>query len=56
MTQKECAEEIGYSKENISSFETGRNANNNRIFLYYVSKGLLNYTTIEELVGYYGND
>lgn len=37
--QSDVAEEVGYSKENISAFETGRN-NNATILLWYVEHGL----------------
>lgn len=52
MTQLQVADSIGYSKENISSFELGRN-DNNIIFMWYVKHGLLEYYTIEELIGWY---
>ena len=38
ITQKAVAYELGYSVENISAFENGRN-NNAEILNYYVSKG-----------------
>lgn len=38
--QSQVAESVGYSEQNISSFETGR-TNNLLIFLYYINKGLL---------------
>lgn len=37
--QSDVAEETGYSVENISSFETGRN-DNARILLWYLSHGM----------------
>lgn len=37
--QIDVAYELGYSLENISSFENGRN-DNYRIFMWYLSKGL----------------
>lgn len=37
--QSDVAEETGYSKENVSSFETGRN-NNAVILLWYIDHGL----------------
>lgn len=37
--QSDVAIETGYSKENVSSFETGRN-DNYRILLWYLSHGL----------------
>lgn len=43
--QIEVAYELGYSLENISSFENGRN-DNYRIFMWYLSKGL----TYEKLI------
>lgn len=46
--QKDAAKDTGYSLENISSFENGRN-DNVRIFLWYVSKGL-NMQEIGELL------
>lgn len=55
VTQKDIADEIGYSKESVSAFETGRN-NNCYIFLYYVSKGLLFEYSLEELIGWWNND
>ena len=38
VTQKAVAYELGYSVENISAFENGRN-NNAEILNYYVNKG-----------------
>ena len=37
--QSHVAEQTGYSKENVSAFETGRN-DNVRIFMWYVEMGL----------------
>jgi len=51
MTQKDVASECGYSRENVSRFENGRN-DNTVIFLWYVKHGLLNEYSIEELVGW----
>lgn len=39
LTQSEVAEDMGYTVENISAFENGRN-DNLRIFLWYVDRGL----------------
>lgn len=39
LLQSDVARDIGYSAENISSFETGRN-DNARIMLWYVAHGL----------------
>lgn len=39
LLQSDVARETGYSVENISSFETGRN-DNARILLWYVKHGL----------------
>ena len=50
MTQKDVAEDLSYSQENISAFENGRNANN-AIFLWYVHKGLLKHFSIDEICG-----
>ena len=36
--QSEVAKELGYSLENISAFENGRN-NNAEILLYYIKRG-----------------
>lgn len=44
--QMQVAEDTGYSKENVSAFETGRN-DNSRILLWYVLHGL----TIDDLRG-----
>lgn len=38
--QSQVAEEVGYSEQNISSFETGR-TNNLLIFLFYINNNLL---------------
>lgn len=46
LLQSEVAEDIGYTIENISAFENGRN-DNVRIFLWYVSKGL----NVNDLIG-----
>lgn len=45
LTQFDVAKQLGYSKENISSFENGRN-DNVVIFLWYVNKGLFNHIDI----------
>lgn len=45
LTQFDVAKQLGYSKENISSFENGRN-DNVVIFLWYVNKGLFSYIDI----------
>lgn len=37
--QSHVAKDTGYSKENVSSFENGRN-DNVRIFLWYIEMGL----------------
>lgn len=37
-TQKQIADDLGYSVENISAFECGRN-NNYKILLWYVKHG-----------------
>ena len=37
--QSDVAEDTGYSVENISAFETGRN-DNARILLWYIEKGI----------------
>ena len=39
MTQSEVANELGYTRTNISEFENGRNRNFG-IFLWYIGKGL----------------
>lgn len=44
--QRHVAEETGYTIENISAFETGRN-DNSRILLWYIVHGM----TIEEIKG-----
>lgn len=46
ITQNKVAEDTGYSCENISSFENGRN-DNSRILLWYMLHGM----TIEYLLG-----
>lgn len=38
-TQKDVADELGCSMENISAFENARN-NSGKIWLWYISKGL----------------
>ena len=40
LTQKDIAKELGYTSENISSFENGRN-DNSRILLWYLSNGVV---------------
>lgn len=50
-TQQDVATDCGYTRENISRFEHGRN-DNNIIFLWYVKHGLLNEYSIEDLVGW----
>lgn len=40
--QYDVAHDTGYSKENVSAFETGRN-NNAIIFNWYVERGLIEY-------------
>lgn len=49
MKQSQVAERVGYSEQNISSFETGR-TNNLLIFLYYVSTGVLGYSTNSHMI------
>lgn len=51
--QSHVAQETGYTSENVSAFETGRN-DNARILLWYLAHGM----TIEELDGRkdYGED
>lgn len=39
MTQADVANELGYTRTNISEFENGRNRNF-AIFLWYIKKGL----------------
>lgn len=51
MTQGDVSKECGYSRENISRFEHGKN-DNHIIFLWYVKHGLLNVYSIDELVGW----
>lgn len=43
---KEVAKELGYSKENISAFENGRN-DNCLIMLWYLSRGM----TVDQILG-----
>lgn len=43
---REVANSVGYSRENVSAFESGRNANS-LILLWYLSKGM----TFEQLTG-----
>lgn len=43
---REVANALGYSRENISAFESGRNANC-LILLWYMSKGM----TFEQVIG-----
>lgn len=38
-TQEQVAVELGYTKENVSAFECGRN-NNCRILMWYINRGL----------------
>lgn len=38
-TQEDVARETGYSSENVSAFECGRN-DNARILLWYIKKGI----------------
>jgi len=49
-TQKDVANQTGYSPVNISSFETGRN-NNMLILLWYIAHAL----PVTELRGVYDN-
>ena len=44
--QSHVADETGYTTENISAFENGRN-DNSRILLWYIAHGM----TIEEIKG-----
>lgn len=44
--QIHVAQETGYSKENVSAFETGRN-DNSRIMLWYLQHGM----TVDEITG-----
>lgn len=46
VTLSDVAESTGYSKENISAFECGRNANS-LILLWYISKGI----SVDQLMG-----
>lgn len=39
-TQNDVARDTGYSKNNISAFETGRN-NNANILLWYIERGFV---------------
>lgn len=39
LNQIDVARETGYSKSNVSAFETGRN-NNAKILLWYIDRGL----------------
>lgn len=39
LLQSDVASDTGYSVENVSKFENGKN-NNLKIFLWYVSKGI----------------
>lgn len=43
---KDVAKTVGYSRENISAFESGRN-DNSLILLWYLSKGM----TYDQLTG-----
>lgn len=52
LTQFDVSKQIGYSKENISSFENGRN-DNVVIFLWYVNKGLFDYIDFDVLDGWF---
>ena len=49
--QTHVADETGYTAENISAFETGRN-DNSRILLWYIEHGM----TLEEIRGVYDYD
>ena len=51
MKQSQVAESVGYSEQNISSFETGR-TNNLLIFLYYISIGVLESRTNYHMIKY----
>lgn len=46
LLQVDVAQDTGYSTENISAFETGRN-DNMRLLLWYFSKGM----TYQDLIG-----
>lgn len=46
--QSQVARELGYSLENISAFENGRN-NNAEILLYYIKKGWIEYEFIRDM-------
>lgn len=50
VTQKDVAEELNFSQENISAFENGRNGNV-VIFMWYVKNGLFDYYSIDEITG-----
>lgn len=50
-TQKDVAQDLGYSVENIASFEQGRN-DNLLILLWYIKHGLLENHDIEEILGH----
>ena len=49
-TQEDVAQDLGYTQENISAFENGRNSNN-IIFMWYLKQGILDYYSFEELCG-----
>ena len=49
--QSQVAETVGYSEQNISSFETGR-TNNLLIFLYYINNGVLDYVENRMMIKY----
>ena len=46
--QSQVAKELGYSLENISAFENGRN-NNAEILLYYIKKGWIDYDRVSDV-------
>lgn len=50
VTQEDVAKELGYSQENISAFENGRNGNV-IIFMWYVKEGLFDYYSIDDIYG-----
>lgn len=50
VSQKVVADETQYARENVSKFESGKN-DNVRIFLWYVSKGLLEVYPLDYLIG-----
>lgn len=52
MTQADVADALGYSQENISAFENGRNSNLT-ILLWYVHMGLFDVYTADDLCGIY---